>query len=532
MVDVTVTGTDGLPARAFLSVRYGESRRQKTVETLQDPAHGPLRLPASTAKCMYVDIFEKVGSAKINVASLGCDKVEAKSEKLTISKPDGSVMTVDLRVAQADKAAPPAAKGAERKAAVDVAKGYLDQHNLHEEMQDMVQALLTHQPKQPLAFLKDYITMRQQVDDYDLDETEQLLGVGAAPNVAAAGTVDAAAAGTAGPLKLIIAGAPASGKGTQCEKIKERYGVVHLSTGDMLRSAVAAGTAIGKAAKELMESGQLVPDELITQVVAERIAEPDCASNGWLLDGFPRSIPQAEALAATGHAPSLFIFLEVPDSILVDRVCGRMTDPETGKGYHATFDPPPTEEIRARCTRRADDTEEKVGSRIKAFHECTMAVLPSYENCTFKLDGNRAKEDIAADIFVKLDSIVPKEDAFLEAGAPPAAQGKPLSADDFAETGAPPARGGEDDFLAGGEAAKGTGAEAADDFVEAGPPAEEVGTREEDDFLADGEAAKATGAEAADDFAEAGPPAEEVVVNKKFEKSGANTGVQMTPEPE
>ena len=138
------------------------------------------------------------------------------------------------------------------------------------------------------------------------------------------------------PLKIIIAGAPASGKGTQCEVIKADYNVVHLSTGDILRAAVKAGSELGAEAKSYMDSGNLVPDELITGVVCDRLSQPDCEYQGWLLDGFPRTSAQAEALSRAGYDPDAFILLDVPQQCLVERVTGRRTDPETGKIYHTT----------------------------------------------------------------------------------------------------------------------------------------------------------------------------------------------------
>eukprot|EP00636_Phaeomonas_parva_P018800 CAMPEP_0118874334 /NCGR_PEP_ID=MMETSP1163-20130328/15823_1 /TAXON_ID=124430 /ORGANISM="Phaeomonas parva, Strain CCMP2877" /LENGTH=126 /DNA_ID=CAMNT_0006809721 /DNA_START=99 /DNA_END=475 /DNA_ORIENTATION=- len=125
------------------------------------------------------------------------------------------------------------------------------------------------------------------------------------------------------PLKIIIAGAPASGKGTQCERIREDFGVVHLSTGDMLRAAVKAGTEVGLRAKEAMESGQLVSDEIIIGIIKDRLAETDCQTKGWLLDGFPRTRAQADALAEAGITADIFLLLDVPDSALVERVVGR-----------------------------------------------------------------------------------------------------------------------------------------------------------------------------------------------------------------
>jgi len=197
------------------------------------------------------------------------------------------------------------------------------------------------------------------------------------------------------PLKMIISGAPASGKGTQCEIIKENFNVVHLSTGDMLRAAVAAQTDVGKLAKEYMDSGKLVPDDVIIGVVKDRLAMSDCTQNGWLLDGFPRTPAQAEALAASGISPDCFLFLNVPDSILVERVVGRRTDPVTGKIYHMTFSPPDDEEILGRLEQRSDDTEEKVKVRLEQFYANVDAVKGSYKDIAVDING-ADKPDVVA----------------------------------------------------------------------------------------------------------------------------------------
>jgi len=204
-------------------------------------------------------------------------------------------------------------------------------------------------------------------------------------------------------VKLIIAGAPASGKGTQCEVIKEKYGVVHLSTGDMLRAAVAAGTEVGKLAKEFMDSGKLVPDEVIIGVVRDRLAEEDCVQQGWLLDGFPRTPAQAEALAEAGVSADCFVFLNVPDEVLIERVVGRRTDPKTGKIYHMTFSPPEDEEVKARLVQRSDDTEEKAKVRLEQFYANVDAVKDSYEDIMVTVDGNRPRTDVSDDIFSAID---------------------------------------------------------------------------------------------------------------------------------
>ncbi|KAF8712631.1 hypothetical protein HU200_028387 [Digitaria exilis] len=170
----------------------------------------------------------------------------------------------------------------------------------------------------------------------------------------------AVVAALADPLKVMISGAPASGKGTQCELIKTKYGLVHISAGDLLRAEIAAGSDNGKQAKEYMEKGQLVPDEIVVNMVKGRLAQPDSQENGWLLDGYPRSYSQAMALETGGIRPDIFILLDVPDELLVERVVGRRLDPVTGKIYHLKYSPPENEEIASRLTQRFDDTEEKV----------------------------------------------------------------------------------------------------------------------------------------------------------------------------
>ena len=206
------------------------------------------------------------------------------------------------------------------------------------------------------------------------------------------------------PLKIIIAGAPAAGKGTQCEYIKQDFGVVHLSTGDILRAAVKDCTELGLKAKGFMDAGQLVPDELITGVICDRLQQPDCLSNGWLLDGFPRTKAQASALATAGIIPDCFVLLDVNEDVLVERVTGRRTDPVTGKIYHMTFSPPETEEIAARLVQRSDDTEEKIVVRYREFQSHINEVRSSYEDKMIWVDGTQKKETIRKVLVASLKS--------------------------------------------------------------------------------------------------------------------------------
>ncbi|KAJ0403232.1 hypothetical protein ATCC90586_001639 [Pythium insidiosum] len=198
--------------------------------------------------------------------------------------------------------------------------------------------------------------------------------------------------------RLVITGPPAGGKGTQCELLVELLGVVHLSTGDMLRAAIAAGAPLGLQAKRFMDAGQLVPDELIVDVVLERVQRPDCAAQGWLLDGFPRTAAQAEAMLAQGVEPDLVLALDVPDDEVVRRISGRRVDPVTGRTYHVAFNPPPPE-VATRVVQRSDDTEETVRQRLETFHTHCDAVVAAFEATgrvqVVRCDGLQPKDAIA-----------------------------------------------------------------------------------------------------------------------------------------
>eukprot|EP00814_Leptocylindrus_danicus_P005007 CAMPEP_0116014958 /NCGR_PEP_ID=MMETSP0321-20121206/6560_1 /TAXON_ID=163516 /ORGANISM="Leptocylindrus danicus var. danicus, Strain B650" /LENGTH=271 /DNA_ID=CAMNT_0003484655 /DNA_START=678 /DNA_END=1493 /DNA_ORIENTATION=- len=206
------------------------------------------------------------------------------------------------------------------------------------------------------------------------------------------------------PLRIIIAGAPASGKGTQCERIIQHHNIVHLSTGDMLRAAVTAGTSVGKSAKEYMDAGKLVPDDVIIGVIQDRLKEQDCQEMGWLLDGFPRTQTQAQALLDAGILPDCFLLLNVPDELLIERVVGRRTDPVTNKIYHLKFAPPDPddEELLARLVQRSDDTEKKVKVRLEQFHANLAAVKGSYADVCVEVDGARSPDVIAKEIDVEI----------------------------------------------------------------------------------------------------------------------------------
>jgi adenylate kinase len=187
-------------------------------------------------------------------------------------------------------------------------------------------------------------------------------------------------------MNIILLGPPGAGKGTQAKRLEDRYGLVQLSTGDMLRALVASGAPLGLQAKEIMESGQLMPDELMIRMIADRIDQPDCAK-GFILDGFPRTVPQAEALdrmlAGKGMKLDHVIEMSVDAGALVERITGRYTCAKCGKGYHDRFEKPKAEGLCDACggtefKRRADDNEETVHNRLAAYHRQTAPILPYY----------------------------------------------------------------------------------------------------------------------------------------------------------
>jgi adenylate kinase len=182
-------------------------------------------------------------------------------------------------------------------------------------------------------------------------------------------------------MRLILLGAPGAGKGTQATFICQKYGIPQISTGDMLRAAVKAGTPLGLAAKKVMDSGALVSDDIIIGLVRERIAQPDCA-RGFLFDGFPRTIPQAEALRNAGVKLDYVLEIDVPPSAIIERMSGRRSHPASGRTYHVKFNPPKTpgvDDVTGEpLVQREDDKEETVIKRLQVYAEQTRPLVDYY----------------------------------------------------------------------------------------------------------------------------------------------------------
>ena len=208
-------------------------------------------------------------------------------------------------------------------------------------------------------------------------------------------------------MKIIMLGAPGAGKGTQAKKIASKYGIPHISTGDIFRANIKAGTELGKKAKSYMDQGLLVPDELTCDLVVDRISQPD-AANGYVLDGFPRTIPQAEcltdALKNLGGQVDYAIDVDVPDEDIVNRMSGRRACLKCGATYHIVFAAPKSEGICDVCGEklvlRDDDRPETVLNRLKVYHDQTQPLIDYYSNAGVlkTVDGTRSLDEVFSEI--------------------------------------------------------------------------------------------------------------------------------------
>ncbi len=214
-------------------------------------------------------------------------------------------------------------------------------------------------------------------------------------------------------MRIILLGPPGAGKGTQAQFIKERLGIPQISTGDMLRSAVSSGSALGERVKAVMDSGALVSDEIIIDLVKDRIQHDDCA-NGFLFDGFPRTIPQAQAMTSAGVEIDAVVEIQVPDEELVQRITGRRVHPGSGRIYHLIYNPPKVEgrddETGEPLVQREDDTEETVRERLSVYKEQTEPLVEFYHAMEsqglryISVDGQGEVASIQAAIAAALDT--------------------------------------------------------------------------------------------------------------------------------
>lgn len=216
-------------------------------------------------------------------------------------------------------------------------------------------------------------------------------------------------------IRIILLGGPGAGKGTQANYIKEHFGIPQISTGDMLRSAVKAGTELGVMAKKIMDAGGLVSDEIIINLVKERIAQPDC-TNGFLFDGFPRTIPQADAMKAAGVPIDFVVEIDVADAEIVKRMSGRRVHTASGRTYHIDFNPPKVDgkdDVTGEpLIQRDDDQEETVRKRLEVYHEQTEPLIDYYSKWSVsggndaprytKIAGVGTVEEIRDQIFAAL----------------------------------------------------------------------------------------------------------------------------------
>ncbi|WP_037585235.1 adenylate kinase [Stenoxybacter acetivorans] len=213
-------------------------------------------------------------------------------------------------------------------------------------------------------------------------------------------------------MKILLLGAPGAGKGTQAQFLTQAFGIPQISTGDMLRAAVKAGTPLGLEAKKIMDEGGLVRDDIIIGLVKERIAEDDCA-NGFLFDGFPRTLAQAQAMIEANVELNAVVEIDVPDAAIIERMSGRRVHLASGRSYHIVFNPPKTagkDDVTGEdLVQRDDDKEETVKKRLAVYHEQTEVLVGFYSRLSgesapryVKIDGTQAVEKVKQDILSAL----------------------------------------------------------------------------------------------------------------------------------
>ncbi|MGQ4002864.1 adenylate kinase [Francisellaceae bacterium CB299] len=217
-------------------------------------------------------------------------------------------------------------------------------------------------------------------------------------------------------MRIILLGAPGAGKGTQAKIIEQKFNIAHISTGDMIRETIKSGSELGGELKQILDAGQLVSDEFIIKIVKDRISKNDC-ENGFMLDGVPRTIVQAEQLDVLGVNIDYIIEVDIADELLIERITGRRVHPASGRTYHVKFSPPKKDGVDdvtgEELILRTDDNESTVKERLSVYHAQTSPLIDFYSNfkCTntkapkyIKVNGNQAVEKVTKDIFDKIDN--------------------------------------------------------------------------------------------------------------------------------
>lgn len=211
-------------------------------------------------------------------------------------------------------------------------------------------------------------------------------------------------------MKLVLIGCPGAGKGTQAKILSEKFGIAHISTGDLLREQVASETPLGLKLKDIMSSGGLVSDEIVSKLLSERIERPDCKS-GYILDGYPRNLSQAEGLSDIVGELDKVVVIEVPDAAIIERMSGRRSCAGCGSMYHTKYNPPKTEGVCDKCgaelITREDDKPETVKHRLEVYHSQTAPVIDFYEKkgLVMRADGSKAIDEVTADITAELEKL-------------------------------------------------------------------------------------------------------------------------------
>ena len=216
-------------------------------------------------------------------------------------------------------------------------------------------------------------------------------------------------------MRIILLGAPGAGKGTQAKIIQQKFNITHISTGDMIRETIKSGSELGSKLKQILDAGQLVSDQFIIKIVKDRISKDDC-NNGFMLDGVPRTIVQAEQLDALGVNIDYIVEVDIPDELLIERITGRRVHPASGRTYHVKFSPPKKDGVDditgEELILRTDDNEDTVKERLSVYHTQTSPLINFYSDikCAntkapkyIKVNGNQAVDKVTRDIFDKID---------------------------------------------------------------------------------------------------------------------------------